>query len=225
MGEWPIMSTETDTAATRPRAPVAAVAAVDGRRARAERSREAVVDAILELLREGNDRPGAADIADRAGVSLRSVFRHFDDLESLYAVAVAQHVEAIAPLYVLDPIPAPPGAAVAPLDDRIDVLVRQRARLFEAMTPVRVVAERLRRRSDSIAAGLDQSRRELRRQLGDLFDPELRSLSAADRREVVDALEMATGFAAWHQARDDQGLSVARAQAALRRSLSALLRA
>jgi AcrR family transcriptional regulator len=214
------MSSDTDT----PGAAAAAVdGAVDGRRARAERSREAVVDAILELLREGDDPPGAAEIAERAGVSLRSVFRHFDDLETLYAVAVARHTELIAPLFVLEPVPVPPGARVAPLADRIRALARQRARLFEAMTPVRIVGERQRRRSASIAAGLDQSRRELRRQLVDLFDPELAPLPAPERRDILDALEMVAGFAAWHQARTDQGLSVTRAQAALARAISALV--
>src|SRR4051794_18549457 len=63
---------------------------VDGRRERARRSREAVVDAILALLREGTLRPGVAQIAARADVSERTVFRHFQDLEQLFAEA-AEH--------------------------------------------------------------------------------------------------------------------------------------
>lgn len=214
---------EDPTSAPAPAGPESGDEPVDGRRARAERSREAVVDAILALLREGNDRPGAAEIAERAGVSLRSVFRHFDDLENLYAVAVARHVELIAPLYALEPVPVPLGRTAAPLADRVDALVRQRARLFEAMAPVRVVGERQRRRSESIAAGLEQSRRELRRQLSDLFRPELEVCSAPERRDLLDALEMVAGFAAWHQAREDQGLSIARAQVVLGRAVNALV--
>ena len=61
---------------------------LDGRRARAERNRDAVVEAILELLREGVDQPSANEIAERSGVSVRSVFRHFEDLETLYAAAI-----------------------------------------------------------------------------------------------------------------------------------------
>ena len=72
---------------------------VDGRRARGARNRDAVVTAILELLREGNPEPGAHEIAERSGVSVRSVFRHFDDLESLYEAAVEQMVERSRDLY------------------------------------------------------------------------------------------------------------------------------
>src|SRR3954470_18279608 len=53
---------------------------VDGRTARATRTREAVVSAVLDLVNEGNPKPTAREIADRAGVSLRSVYVHFDDL-------------------------------------------------------------------------------------------------------------------------------------------------
>ena len=58
--------------------------AVDGRAARALRTRNRVVDALLDLIDEGDLRPPAADVARRAGVSLRSVYQHFDDLETLF---------------------------------------------------------------------------------------------------------------------------------------------
>jgi AcrR family transcriptional regulator len=195
----------------------------DGRRARAERNREAVVDAILELLREGNGQPGAAEIADRAGVSLRSVFRHFDDLDTLHAVAVERHSALIAPLFEID-LPSPaPGTDHAALAGRIDALVRQRATLLEEMRPVRSVAERLRDRSAPIAAGLARSRRFLRDQLRQVFAPELDAVDGTDRRELLDALEVVSSFAAWQHLRDDQGLSKARAAAAMDRAVRALL--
>ena len=71
----------------------------DGRRARAERNRDAVVEAILDLLCEGVENPTAEAIAERFGVSVRSVFRHFDDLESLHAAAVDRHSERIRDLF------------------------------------------------------------------------------------------------------------------------------
>ena len=55
----------------------------DGRRASRERNRIAVVDALLDLYAEGNLRPGAGEVARRAGLSRRSVFRYFDDLDDL----------------------------------------------------------------------------------------------------------------------------------------------
>ena len=58
---------------------------VDGRIARGKRARTAIVDALLALIEAGELRPSAARIAERAGVSLRSVFQHFRDVESLFA--------------------------------------------------------------------------------------------------------------------------------------------
>ena len=194
----------------------------DGRRARAERSRDAVVDAILELLYEGNRQPGAADIAERAGVSLRSVFRHFDDLETLHAVAVAKHVELISPLFELV-LPVDATGAPAPVGRRIEAVVRQRAKLYEEMVLVRVVAERLRDRSSSIRAGLERSNRILKAQLLDAFAPELDGRDKAGRRAFGDALDLAASYAAWRQLREDQGLSAARAAATTELLLTALL--
>lgn len=197
---------------------------IDGRRARAERSRDAVVDAILALLREGNHHPGAADIAERAGVSLRSVFRHFDDLETLHAVAVEHHGEIVAPLFDLA-VPVNADGSATPLPVRVAALVKQRSKLFEEIAPVRVAAERLRDRSASIRFGLERSRKILLAQTLDVFDVELVALDATDRRTVGDALEMATSYAAWRQFRVDQGLSIARSANALSRAITAILTA
>ena len=57
----------------------------DGRRRRSQTSRDRIVAAMLELVAEGRITPGADDVATRAGVGLRTVFRHFADMESLYA--------------------------------------------------------------------------------------------------------------------------------------------
>lgn len=188
----------------------------DGRRARAERNRDAVVEAILDLLCEGVEHPTTEAIADRSGVSVRSVFRHFDDLESLHAAAVDRHTERIAGLFE-------PPDATGPLDDRIDALAARRSRLFEEMTPVRRVGERLRGRSAVIDERLELARRLLRSQLEQLFDPELRELRGAARRDLLDALEAAASWSTWRLLRAEQGCSVARARTVMTRTLTALL--
>jgi TetR/AcrR family transcriptional regulator of autoinduction and epiphytic fitness len=223
MAEKPPSTMASMADATAPIHDPSTEASTDGRRLRAERNRDAVVDAILDLLREGNRHPQAAEIAERAGVSLRSVFRHFDDLQTLDAVAVQRHSDLIAPLFVLTPPEPPKGKAVAPIAARLDAIIAQRSRLYEEMAPVRAVAERRRDRSEAIQKGLERSRRILKRQLTDLFDPELTQVPVADRRELVDALEAACSYKAWSQLREDQKLSVPRSEAAMRRSLAALL--
>ena len=67
----------------------------DGRVSRAARTREAVVDALLALNDRGVLRPTARDIAAEAGVSLRSLYVHFDDLESLFVAAGQRHTERL----------------------------------------------------------------------------------------------------------------------------------
>src|SRR3546814_14449175 len=76
-------------------------------------------DATISLIDEGDLRPTAPRVAERAGVSVRSVFQHFDDLESLHAAVAERLVERVAVLVVpIDP--------AGPLDDRLTRFVHQR---------------------------------------------------------------------------------------------------
>lgn len=197
-------------------APELEVEAEDGRRLRGQRNRDAVVEAILELLREGGAMPSVTEVAERSGVSVRSVFRHFDDLESLHAAAVERQMADMAELYA----PLPPDG---PLADRLAATAARRAQLFEVILPVRGVAERIAEGSSAIAEGLEASRRALRHQLRVAFAPELDELSADERRDVVDALSAAASWHVWHDLRTVQGLSPARAEAALARVVRGLL--
>src|SRR5258707_14588117 len=107
-----------------------ALTAIDGRTARALRTREAIVDASIALVDEGDLRPTAPKIAERACVSVRSVFQHFDDLEGLYAAVADRLVERLGHLgLTVDP--------KQPLDPRLPEPVRQRAVLPGAVTPIR----------------------------------------------------------------------------------------
>jgi len=189
---------------------------VDGRRARGARNRDAVVTAILELLREGNPDPGAHEIAERSGVSVRSVFRHFDDLESLYEAAVEQMVERSRDLYQ-------PPPAKGSTEARVRALVEQRAALYEDITPTRLAAERLRGRSAAIAQNLARAQVFLRDQAEAYLADDLAGVAAADRRAVLDGLDAALSWPSWHQLRADQGLSATRASAATRRLVLGLL--
>lgn len=190
---------------------------LDGRRARAERNRDAVVEAILDLIREGVDNPSVNEIAERSGVSVRSVFRHFDDLETLHTAAVEVHVGQVWPLFELD---VPEG----PVDVRIAAMVEQRATLFEDIAPIRRVGERLRRTSPAIDKTLNRTRHFLRDQVKTCFQPELATRKGAARDDLLEALELVASWPAWNTLRGEQGLSVARAKRVLATNLAALLR-
>ena len=91
------------------------------------------------------------------------------------------------------------------------------------MTPVRVVGERLRGRSEVIDERLEFARELLRSQLTTLFEPELARQSGTARRDLLDAIEVATSWSTWNLLRTEQGCSVARARAVVTRTLTALL--
>ena len=73
---------------------------VDGRNRRRLNSFELAVDALLDLIESGNSSPTAQDIAERSGISVRTVFRLTENIESLHAAVVTRQIERTAHLYV-----------------------------------------------------------------------------------------------------------------------------
>ncbi len=174
-------------------------ALVDGRVARGARNKRALVEAMLSLIEEGELQPTARDISERAGLALRSVFHHFEDLEGLLSM-VAQ-VQTERHWRLLEPIPSD-----VPLEDRLQTLLAQRARLFEAITPVRKASRLHEHRSGVLASRLAESRDLLRDQLRATFAPEL---VGADRA-ALDALEAVSSWETWVGLRQNRRLSVER---------------
>ena len=198
--------------------PLSDTVRLDGRLARTERSRTAVVDALLDLLDDGALKPTAADIATRAHVSLRLVFQHFKDLESLFAAAAERQMERLAEL--LTPVP-PTG----PLAERVQMFVRQRTRLLERITPVRRAAVRVEPFSKEVRDRLRRARALKRAEVEQVFATELDRHSAGERRELAAALAMVTSWPAWETLRHHQGLSGDHARRVMARTITALLEA
>lgn len=172
--------------------------AVDGRRLRRAQGLTAVVDALLALLDEGEIWPSAAQIAERSGVSVRSVFRYFDDLDTLAERAIARHLEAVA--YLFDPLPAG-GSRRA----RIERLADARVTQYEVLGATARAAAARATLVEAIGAGLAVRRAALRRQVEELFRPELSTLGRAAQRDLVTVIETATGLEAlelWRMERE-----------------------
>lgn len=188
-------------------------AQADGRVQRGERSREAIVGAMFALVGENEHEPTAQQVAARARVGLRSVFRHFRDMESLHAALGARLRAEVAPLLIA-------GEPRGSLATRARALVERRMRLFERIAPYKRAANLQRSRSEFLnqrhAALVAELSADLLRWL-----PELASGPAARR----DAVELATSFEAWDRLRGDQRLSRERAHAAIQRTVLALLEA
>jgi AcrR family transcriptional regulator len=189
----------------------------DGRTVRAERTRLAVVDALLALLDEGDVRPTAERIAQRAGVSERSIFQHFRDREALFEAAAARQYERVMP--TLHPVDA-----TLPLDQRIEAFVQQRSRLFERVKGVRRAALLMEPESRTVASWLAAARRAKAIEVERVFSRELEALPEDERDSVRAALVAASAWTAWESYRAHQRLGVDRARAAMCAALSALLR-
>ncbi len=187
----------------------------DGRVRRGERNRDALVDALLELLEAGVAKPTAREIAERAGVSLRTVFAHFDDVESLYAAIAVRQEERLAPL--LQPLVWSDSD-----DQRVEDLIARRVELFEQIAPVRRASLLLAPDSPELTRRLTEVSRVLRGQVAECFHPEL---AAAGRRrgDLLAALDIATSWETWDGLRRGQGLSVVAARRTLRLLVSRLL--
>jgi len=176
--------------------------ATDGRVLRGARNRAAIVDALLALLEEGDPKPSARAIAARAGISVRTVFQHFDDMETLFAAVVERQQERITPLLApIDP--------TAPRAERVRALVAQRAQVFDRIAPVRRAGLRSAGGSPVLREGLERTARRFRRQIEEVFAAEL---DGPDRRDRIAALDLVCSFDAWEQLRVGQRLSAGSAQ-------------
>jgi AcrR family transcriptional regulator len=147
------------------------------------------------------------EVADRAGVSVRSVHNHFADVEALRAeVAQRQWVRCARFAVNLD--------RERPVPERVAQLVELRAALFEEVTPVRRAALLSVDGSPTIAANLAHLDRTLRRQLERAFDVE---------PDVLDAIDALASWDAWNRLRRAQGCSVARARRILTSTIRTLV--
>jgi AcrR family transcriptional regulator len=182
------------------------------------RTREAIVDASIALVDEGDLRPTAPRIAERAGVSVRSVFQHFDDLEGLYAAVADRLIERLGHVYVdVDP--------TLPLHLRVPEFVRQRAILLEAITPIRQAAAVHAPFSREVRARLQSGHDLLRSQIERLFATELDALAGPERATMLDALDTVLSWPSWDNLRTLNGRSTDEATAVLHSMVSALVRA
>ena len=187
---------------------------VDSRAARSARTRRAIVDAMRALHDDGELRPTAPRIAERAGVSVRTVWQHFDDLETLMVEAGRRDLE-IASGFVEE------IDADLPVRERISALVDQRARMYEAMAPPWRAARLHAPFSAQIRANRDRMMDLARAQVAELFASEIAGCDDADT--LLDALVVATGWATWESLRTDIHLDVEAARKALALWLSRLL--
>jgi AcrR family transcriptional regulator len=196
---------------------VATTSLTDGRSARAARTRDAVVEALLSLLDDGIFRPTARQVAERAGVSLRSVYVHFDDLEDLFTAAAHSHFERVRDL-----VQAIPGDG--PLETRLDAFVRQRERIHEASAQVRRAAVLQEPFSPALAQVLSLGRQFSRAEIETVFARELERRSGTERDRLLLEIEVISNASTWEAFRLQHDLPAEAARQIVADMLRALLR-
>jgi len=164
----------------------AGIEQTDGRHARRARNRDAIVSAAFELILEGKGPPQAEDVAERAGVSVSSIFRNFDGLADIQQQAHELFRQRYSHLLLATP---PSGAD---LEERIAFFVRTRLHLYEQASPLMAIARRRALESDGWRADIATTRTMLRDQLRTCFDTELDERTPADAADVLSILDALT---------------------------------
>jgi AcrR family transcriptional regulator len=158
----------------------------DGRHARRQRSREAIVSAAFELILEGKGPPSAEDVAERAGVSVSSIFRNFDGLADIQQQAHQLFAERYSHLLLATPPPS------SDLDARIAFFVNTRLELYEQAGPLMALARMRALEDDTWREHIASSRSALTHQLRACFDPEITELAPSDSADLVAVMDSIT---------------------------------
>lgn len=183
----------------------------DGRKRRSDRSRRQIVEAMFDLISEGNVSPSAASVAERAKVGLRTVFRHFEDMDSIYDEMTDQLMTAVMPM-IIAPYQSETWQA------RLAECIERRAEVYEAVFPMRVCMILRYHQSDFIQ---EQYKRDLKLERSSLKAILPKSVTAD--RTLFSALEVTLSFPTWRRLRQDQNLSVENAKKTWRLMVDGLI--
>lgn len=187
-----------------------APAQTDGRRRRSQQSRDRIVGAMMSLVEEGEISPIAEQVAERAQVGLRSVFRHFKDMDSLFAemaARLAQHyLPALAPF------------AGADWQARLGESIDRRVAVYERLLPYKRAADAHRHKSTAIQVTQGQTSQLMRARLRSLLPDSL-----ADDAIALETLDFLLSIDSWQRLRLEQKLSVPVAREIIEAQVKALV--
>ena len=176
--------------------------AIDGRSLRRERNRQEIVDALLQLIESGETEISAALIAQKAGLSERSIFRYFDDVDDLYRSVCDLSISKEIEFARID------EAGAGSLDTRIENLVNQRVRIYTMNENIAPAARAFAFKNHVIKNQLVLGRKFLRNQIKTQFAAELNQLDKAQQQVVIATIDALTTFENYDMMRSDQKMSV-----------------
>jgi AcrR family transcriptional regulator len=189
------------------------VSVVDGRSLRRERNRQDIVNALLGLIENGETEISAALIASKAGLSERSIFRYFDDVNDLYRsvcdLAFSKEIE-----YALID-----DAGVGSLDTKIENFVNQRVRIYTMNEKIAPAARSFAFKNPIIKNQLVVGRKLLRTQIMKHFAEELSVFDKQQQQVAVAIIDSLTTFEYYDMMRSDQKMSVQTTKSVLAESI------
>jgi len=170
----------------------------DGRRQRSQRSREKILRSMWELMLDGDMNPSAAAIAEHAGVGLRSVFRHFEDLDTLLRDLLLLCYDEVTPEF-MTPLKS------TNWKDQLLELVERNVGIWERIRVPHTAGEIGRFKSQVL---MDDYKRSRNLELSSIKGVLPKDIANYD--EVLLALDASMGFSTLRRLREDRKLSTAK---------------
>lgn len=166
---------------------------------------------MLDLVMAGAIEPSAEDVAARAEVGLRSVFRHFNDMETLYREMSLR----LAKQYELWLVPYTSTDWRGQLAETIE----RRLTTYEQLIPYRRAADAHRHKSPALQEEHDRTLRMMRARLQFLLPDAISGNPMA-----FETLDLLLSFDSWQRLRTDQCLPVETARAIIEAQVSLVVR-
>lgn len=161
--------------------------------------RTGAIDAFIDLVLEHHTPPRPEDVAERAGVSIATLYRYFATLDELRSEAAARVLARFADIVGI------PGIGAGSRKDRIARFATARVDLHETLHPLELLLRSTTLTDPGAAKQVDLSRRAMADQVRMHFDDELRGLSPARREGIVAAIAVLTSVESWEQFRRSHG--------------------
>lgn len=158
------------------------------------RRRLCAIDAFIDLVLEGNLPPTPKQVAERAGISMATFFRYFENLNDMRLSAAARMVERF-PLLEVEEI------GQGPLRVRIDRFVVLRVALWEKVNLLARLQRSVVLQDPDAAQMVDDVREVMVNQIRQHFEPELIGLTSARREDAVSIIATLTSVESWEQFR------------------------
>ena len=173
----------------------------DGRRLRSLTSQNIIVDAMIILVQRGILEPTAQQVADEAGIGIRTVFRQVQDKENLFS-KMDEKVRADLQ-EILDRAAQPQGN----LEERIEGLIELEAEIFEKNLQFLRATLANKWKYNTLQKNYERNQRNIKSLLY-AWIPELKNLS--ESKQVLLTSVNSAGY--WIELRENLVLSVAGAK-------------